>query len=83
VNGETPRTSNIAFDFLEPGKIYIATIYSDGKNAHYKTNPQAYVIRKVIVTSKSKLSQWSAAGGGYAISVIEADKNQTKGLEKL
>jgi hypothetical protein len=30
---------------LEKGKKYTATIYAD-KNAHYKTNPQAYVIRK-------------------------------------
>jgi hypothetical protein len=39
------------------------------KNAHYKTNPQAYVIRKVVVTNKSKLSQLSAPGGGYAVSI--------------
>lgn len=83
VNGETPRTSNITFDFLENGKTYIATIYADAKDAHYKTNPQAYTIRKVVVTNKSKLSQLSAPGGGYAISLIEADKDQTKGLKKL
>jgi glucan 1,4-alpha-glucosidase len=83
VNGETPRTSTVTFDFLEPGKMYIATIYADGKNAHFKTNPQAYTIRKAVVTSKSKLSQWSAAGGGYAVSIIEADKSQTKGLKGL
>ncbi len=83
VNGETPRTSKITFDFLEAGKIYIATIYSDAKDAHFKTNPQAYTIRKVMVTNKSKLSQWSAPGGGYAVSIIEADKSQTKGLKKL
>ncbi|RVT79540.1 glycoside hydrolase family 97 protein [Flavobacterium sufflavum] len=70
VNGETPRTSNIAFDFLEKGKKYTATIYADGKDAHYKTNPQAYTIRKITVTNKSKLSQFSAPGGGYAISII-------------
>ncbi len=83
VNGETPRTSNIAFDFLDAGKTYLATIYSDAKDAHYKTNPQAYTIRKVIVTNKSKLAQWSAPGGGYAISIIEAEKDQLKGLKKL
>lgn len=83
VNGETPRTSNIRFDFLEPGKTYLATIYADAKEAHYKTNPQAYIIRKVVVTSKSKLAQLSAPGGGYAISIVEADKAQTKGLKKL
>ncbi|WP_121356440.1 glycoside hydrolase family 97 protein [Flavisolibacter nicotianae] len=83
VNGETPRISNIGFDFLEPGKTYVATIYADAKNAHYKTNPQAYTIRKVIVNNKSKLAQLSAPGGGYAISIVEADKAQTKGLKKL
>jgi glucan 1,4-alpha-glucosidase len=83
VNGETPRISNIEFDFLDADKSYIATIYSDGKDAHYKANPQAYGIRKVIVTNKSKLAQWSAPGGGYAISITEAGKEQLKGLRKL
>ncbi|MEL1241570.1 glycoside hydrolase family 97 protein [Flavobacterium flavipallidum] len=71
VNGETSRVSSINFDFLEKGKKYEATIYSDAKNAHYKTNPQAFSIRKMNVTNKTKLSQFSAPGGGYAISVIE------------
>jgi hypothetical protein len=71
VNGENPRTSNIKLDFLDKGKKYTATIYADGKNAHYKTNPQSYVIRKMKVTNTTKLSQLSAAGGGYAISIIE------------
>ncbi|PIF32508.1 glycosyl hydrolase family 97 [Flavobacterium sp. 9] len=71
VNGETPRTSNIDFCFLEKGKKYTATIYADAKDAHYKTNPQAYTIKKIAVTNKSKLSQLSAPGGGYAISIIE------------
>ena len=71
VNGETPRTSTIALDFLDKGKKYTATIYADAKNAHYKTNPQAYTIRKMTVTSKSKIAQLSAPGGGYAISIME------------
>ena len=71
VNGETPRTSNIDFSFLEKGKKYTATIYADAKEANYKTNPQAYNIRKITVSNKSKLSQLSAPGGGYAISIIE------------
>lgn len=71
VNGETARTSAISFDFLEKGKKYEATIYADAKNAHYKTNPQAYTIRKMNVTNKTKLSQLSVPAGGYAISIIE------------
>lgn len=83
VNGVPVRTSTISFDFLDADKTYIATIYADAKDAHYRNNPQAYTIRKVVVTNKSKLSQLSASGGGYAISVMEATKEQTKGLKKL
>ncbi|RBN49809.1 glycoside hydrolase family 97 protein [Flavobacterium psychrolimnae] len=74
VNGETSRTSTIKFDFLEKGKKYEATIYADAKDAHYKTNPQAYTIRKMTITNKSKLAQLSAPGGGYAISIVEIKK---------
>ncbi len=83
VNGETVRDSKFKFDFLDEGKTYIATIYSDAKDAHFKTNPQAYEIRKVLVDKESKLSQFSAPGGGFAISVKEAKKEETKGLKKL
>ncbi|WP_316836719.1 glycoside hydrolase family 97 protein [Pedobacter nutrimenti] len=71
VNGEIARTSKIDLSFLEQGKKYIATIYADGKDADYKTNPQSYTIRNVEVSSKSKLSQLVAPGGGYAISFKE------------
>jgi hypothetical protein len=83
VNGEASRESKIAFNFLDAGKTYIATIYADGKDAHYKTNPQSYAIRKVVVTSKSRLTQLCAPGGGYAISIVEASPAEVKGLKKL
>ena len=83
VNGLTPRTSEIEFDFLEKGKTYIATVYADAEDAHYKDNPQAYKIKKYRVNSKSELSQKSAPGGGYAISIMEASKDEVKDLEKL
>ncbi|MBC6988396.1 glycoside hydrolase family 97 protein [Hymenobacter sp. BT491] len=71
---EQGRTSKINLNFLDPGKKYVATIYADAKNAHYEKNPQAYTIRKVNVTSKSKLTQYCAPGGGYAISVMETTR---------
>ena len=71
VCGENGHLSKISFDFLEPGKKYEATIYADAKDAHYKTNPQAYVISKKKITSKSKLKQQLAPAGGYAISIVE------------
>jgi hypothetical protein len=83
VGGNDSRTSTINFSFLEPGKKYIATVYADAKDAHYKTNPQAYTITNYAVTNKSKLSQFVAPGGGYAISFKEAGKGETRGLKKL
>ncbi|QNA42920.1 glycoside hydrolase family 97 protein [Lacibacter sediminis] len=82
VGGEEARTSNISFDFLENGKNYIAKVYADAADAHYKTKPQAYTIKKIVVTNKSKLKQWVAAGGGYAISFEEATPEMIKALKK-
>ena len=83
-NDEERRTSTISFDFLSPKTKYIATVYADAPDAHYKTNPQAYTITQYVVTSQSKLKQVCAPGGGYAISVIPVTNNsETKGLKKL
>lgn len=71
VNGKQTRESKISLDFLDKGKKYTATIYTDAKDANYKTNPQAYSIKRIKVTSKSKLSLNSVEGGGYAISIME------------
>ena len=70
-NGYNARTSTITLDFLEKGKKYEATIYADAADAHYKTNPQAYKISKQKVTNKTNLKLKTAAGGGYAISIVE------------
>ena len=81
---ENGFTSRINFDFLTPGKQYIATIYSDAKGAHYRTNPQAYEIRRYVVNSQSRLVQESAPGGGFAISIIEVtDPSQTRRVPRL
>lgn len=70
-NGYNARTSTITLDFLEKGKKYEATIYADAAYADYKTNPQAYKISKQKVTNKTNLKLKTAAGGGYAISIVE------------
>ena len=73
----------LKLSFLDAGKKYIATVYADAKDADYKTNPHAYVIKKGVVTAKSVLKLKAAAGGGYAISIVEATKADLKGLKKL
>lgn len=68
ITDENPRSTEITLDFLTPGKKYKATIYQDGKDAHWEKNPKAYSIKTIEVTSKSKLKLNLAAGGGTAIS---------------
>ena len=81
---ENGHQTKLAFDFLEPGKKYIATVYADAKDASWDKNPQAYTITKGILTSKSKLNLRAASGGGFAISIKEVkDNKETKGLRKL
>lgn len=81
VTGLKPHNSTLRLDFLDKGKTYVATVYADAPNADYKTNPQAYTITKGLVTAKSVLKLHSVAGGGYAISIVEA--KDTKGLKPL
>ena len=80
---EHGHTSALKLNFLDPGKKYVATVYADAKDAHYKTNPQAYVIKRGVVTAKSVLKLTAAAGGGYAISIVEATKDDLKGVKKM
>jgi glucan 1,4-alpha-glucosidase len=68
---ENGHQSVIKLSFLDPGKKYKATIYADARDAHYEKNPQAYTIKKLDVTNKTKLNLKAAPGGGFAISLFE------------
>ena len=81
---EHGHKSKLALDFLDADKKYIATIYEDAKDAHYQTNPQAYNIRRGIVTAKTILNLTAAPGGGYAISIMPAASPEAhSGLKPL
>ncbi len=82
VTDENRRTLEFAFDFLDPAKEYVATVYADAADADYLTNPEAYAIRSGKVNVKTKLKQHLARGGGFAISVREATTADRK-LGKL
>lgn len=67
-NGDA-RDYDLAFDFLTPGKVYQATIYTDAPDADCYTNPEAYRIRTLNVTANDVLPIHMARGGGFAISL--------------
>lgn len=66
---ENGHESVLPLDFLDKGRKYEAVIYADAPDAHYQTNPQAYVITRKKVDSKTRLKLKAAPGGGYAISL--------------
>lgn len=71
ITDENAREIAISLDFLDKDKRYEATIYADGKDAHYMDNPHSYTVTKKRVTAKSKMTLRLAAGGGVAISLKE------------
>ena len=71
VTDENARTLEVPMSFLDAGKTYEATIYADAEDAHYRENPQAYVISRQDVTSSDVLNLYLAPGGGFAISFKE------------
>ena len=71
VTDDHKRTLEVPMNFLDPGKVYEATIYADAEDADYKENPQAYKIWKQDVTSDDILTMNLARGGGFAISFQE------------
>lgn len=69
ITDENNRTAEINCSFLDAGKKYTATIYKDGKDAAYDTNPMVYEITTEQVTGKSVLRIPLAPGGGCAVSI--------------
>jgi alpha-glucosidase len=64
---ETPRSVDIALDFLTSNSQYQAQIYRDGDKADWLTNPYDYVIEQKVVSAKDTLTLTMAASGGTAI----------------
>ncbi|MBQ0097198.1 MAG: glycoside hydrolase family 97 protein [Bacteroidales bacterium] len=67
VTDENAREFDVALDFLGEGK-YEAVIYADAPDAHYATNPQAYIITNKTVSADDTIHVAMVPGGGVAIS---------------
>jgi len=65
ITNNQKRIVEVSFDFLEPGRKYRLTMYSDGDN-RVKTRTQVKVTTQLI-TSKTKLSLHLQPRGGCAM----------------
>lgn len=67
---ENGHKAVVKLDFLDKGRKYDCTIYTDAKDAHYEKNPKAYEITHKIVKKGDVLKLQEAPGGGFAVSLI-------------
>jgi hypothetical protein len=67
ITDENAREIDADLSFLDRKKKYIATIYADASDADWKTNPEAYIIKKMIVIITTQLSLKLARGGVAAV----------------
>ncbi len=69
ISGNDARDLQVPLAFLTEGKRYTATIYRDGDDAHWESNPYDYVIERKAVTASDRLALTLAPGGGVAIRI--------------
>lgn len=72
INGEAARTLEISFSFLDPGKKYLAKIYSDDKSVDTRTHVR---IDTMEITSETVYKARLGSNNGIAVYITEAGNN--------
>ena len=67
VTNEEGRKVELYLDFLDPEVNYIATIYRDSDDAHYRDHQLGYVIDEKVLRRGDKIEIYMAPGGGFAM----------------
>jgi len=80
ITDENSRTATALLAFLDSKQNYVATVYGDAPDAHWEKNPMAYKIDRYLVNSKTVLKLLLAPGGGAAVSIKFATKDDEKKL---
>ena len=78
ITDENARDMKIPLNFLSSNTRYVASIYRDASDTHWKKNPMKYAIDHFIVDKNSVIKIRLAEGGGAAISLMPADKIDLK-----
>ena len=73
ITNEDPRNYAFSLDFLDPDTRYDLILYGDSPDAHFRNNPEAYVINRFQVKKGDKINAYLAPGGGVAMSLQPTD----------
>lgn len=82
ITDEQARMAVLPLAFLPADESYVAVVYRDADDAHWKENPEACQIERFLVDSKTILNLRLAAGGGAAIQLRPALGEERKSLKK-
>lgn len=67
VTNEDGRRIMLSFDYLEEGASYVAKLYRDSDDAHYRDNQLGHVIEEKIIRKGDRFEVYMAPGGGFAL----------------
>ena len=67
ITNEEARRVDLYIDFLEPQVNYVAKIYRDSEDAHYRDHQLGHVVEERIVRNGDHVEMYMAPGGGFAI----------------
>ena len=78
ITNEEGRNFTVSLDFLQEGINYKASLFADGKNADWISNPLSLDIQNKIVTAKDSLQLVLAPGGGQAASFVPLEEAESE-----
>jgi hypothetical protein len=76
VTDENDRTLTTPLSFLDRGKTYVAEIYSDAASTTWKGNPLPVEVTRSLVTSRTTLVSSMVGGGGQAMRLSVASRQE-------
>ena len=71
ITDEQAREAIVPLTMLDEECTYTLTLYRDGDEADWQTNPYAYAIEQQTVTCNDTLHIRMAAGGGFAAEIVK------------
>jgi alpha-glucosidase len=83
VADEHERHLDLDLGFLDPGTVYVAEVWADAPDAHWRTNPQAMTTATGLVDAADALPARLAPGGGLAIRLRPATAAEADTLAPL
>ncbi|WP_175416546.1 glycoside hydrolase family 97 catalytic domain-containing protein [Natrinema versiforme] len=78
---ENPRTVDVPLEFLDSETTYTATIYADGPDCDFATNPHDVERSRYLVDETTTIKSEMVKGGGQAIRIEPATSDETDSLQ--